>query len=810
MDDRPLVKRPTNGTRAADDINFELCIPRRALFAGLGLLAGSMIAGIPVPALAVGAPGTITIGSVTRYPDYVGMRDWIGYWAYSHQMRSNSGEVMYCCDPTLGTPWAGQVLRNPYSGGKVLDYLVYYGYGGPGNNGSLYGQTDPNVMEAITQMAIWHCLGKISSTGVTHTRKWNQAGVDTWHWAENGVAADPNGPYVGCAHIYDPDPGTGTQRVIGLSAYGDVVVTKTSSNQGISNSLGASFNGLKYNLYDGGSWADSEAPSHLIRQVTLNSSGKGTFQGVPAGTYRLREDPNMGSSGYSWNSGWVSVTVRAGQTTYCNVSDDPIVHVRFWVVDLAGNATQVYSCGATYGSTFTSSSSEVANANNAAKSRYPSDYNLLRKWYTDKNTTAGFSSIKLTTAYTDLYARLPVTVSFVIIDGTGTSYTVHSQKVSYRTYLSKSHGMFGTADGNVSSRWPSIPIGNVTRWYLDTGITNPFTDRTLTGNITLYGRLPATVHFIYVKADGSTSEVHNYTVISGTTVRSSDQGFKDADSKLKETLGVESLDYVARWYTSKAGTSKFSSQRVLQNLYVYARPQYGSVVYYVDGTSSSNIVVLPDGSRAIYNNIPLGTRITVRDEVTQAARRPNCTPGLTAWYTDPSDPAISSDSLPDGVAAAGATRAGLLARAGTLFRRAATTRAAAGYSKFTSAVLTQPIVRLYGVNRATITFELTDDSVVPREDVTYRTGPSESMPIADTSTPGPKVVRVDCATALPSRESAFEPQEGGRWRTLSPYFWYDSPAGDGSAFTMTSVSQDTTLYLRWEYRTTDGIVDRRG
>lgn len=806
MAEKKELLRQEDPEGARGERDERLCVSRRALFAGLGLLAGSAVAGIPVPALAVGRPDTISIGSLWQYADYVGMRDWVGYWIYSHQMRSTNGQVMYCCDPALGTPWAGQVFRSPYSGGKVLDYLVYYGYGGPGNNGSLYGQTDPNVMEAITQTAIWHCLGKISSTGVTHTRKWNQAGVDTWHWAENGVAADPNGPYVGCAHIYQPDAGTGVQRVIGLSPNGDISLTKASTNQSISNQVGASFSGLKYNLYSGGDWPASEAGSHYLRQVTLNSSGKGGFTNVSAGSYWIREDSDMGNSGYQWNQEWVSVTVRAGQTTYVNVKDTPLVFVRFWVVDLVGNATQVHSCRAALGSTFDTSNPEVANANNAAKSRYPSDYNLLRKWYTNRDTTTAFSSVRLTSAYTDLYARVPVTVTFVIVDGSGSSHTVYTQKVPYRTNLTRQHAAFGSADSSVSRRWPNIQISRVARWYWDANITNEFTSSTLTGNITLYGRLPATVHFVYQAADGSLTEVHQYSVVSGTTVRSSDAGFSDADRALSERLSLETLEYVPRWYTSQSFTTKFTSQRVIADLYVYAQPSYGAVIYFVDGTTRDDIVVMPDGSRAIFTGLPLGQRVTIDPAITEAARKPGCTPGLAAWYTNPDDPAVAADDLPEGVSPASS-------RSMSIFRRAirkARATVPAGSSKFESGILTVPELDLYAVNRATIHYELTDDSVVPRTDVTYRQTPSEGAPEGDVSLPPDRVVRTEELVSLPSRSVVYEPQGESRWRTLEPRFWHGESDGSDSTFTVTTVDEDTTLYLEWVYLTADGIVEHRG
>ena len=321
-----------------------------------------------------------------------------------------------------------------------------------------------------------------------------------------------------------------------------------------------------------------------------------------------------------------------------------------------------------------------------------------------------------------------------------------------------------------------------------------------------------TVHFLYSGSDGKPVEVHSYRVRYGATVSSDDPDFSEADSALKSSLGAETLDYADRWWVGdkmKAGTEvRFDEATAAGDIYLWALVKYGEVVFYVDGGGDSN-VVLVSGRRAHWR-LPWGAKVAASinvDAVTEAARAPRCTPGLTAWYTDPTDPAVADDDLPAGVSTASGTGKATMRAASARVRKAAV---AAGSSKWDPEgyILTSERLELYGVNRATLSFGYADGSEKPREGVVYRARPSESADVSDVSLPSPIVGRVGRSRALPARNRSFEPYAGS-WRTFEPDAWHASPAADDPAAVAAVPNEDGERYILWRYTTADGIVDER-
>lgn len=808
--------RRERAEEASKDPLLSVCVSRRAAFAGLGLLAGGLSLGLPEEALAGEEAGSLMSPLAARALSRVSSFDDVP----AQTISINPLKTLLCYATNVSTSGSlrfGRRLPGLWGDPRRVD-RVLADVSGPGTS-SVPGSFScrfPNCgVDGLNEpVDMLLDLGGVSRTWIPDIEGQNTATLSVLDSYSDPAVSDPslatdNDLLCVGGGVYSGD------YYWGVSSTVRIRIVRAGTNELADGTLLFLMRDLDIWRSRSADWPEGfdflsgvQAGGYVTYDTKVNATGTSFHTGV-------MDTPDDTDSQGRWAAiivgpdfsfRWSGEDCSSG--LFAQLAHAEPLSVSFVVVDLAGNQTKVYSEKIVWGTSLTTSHRSFGTADAEVSRRWPGiSLGDVTRWHTDASVTSRFTS-KTMTGNLTLYARLPPTLTFVVLDGSGGSHTVHSQAIPYRTDLTTSHGAFSSADAEVSKRWPGTPIGDVTRWYTDTSVSNRFSRQTMTGNLTLYARLPATVHFVYVKVDGGASEVHSYKVTSGTTVRSSDAGFSAADSKLKAELGVETLDYTSRWHTAKAGGSKFTSQRVLQDLWVYARPRYGAVAYYVDGTAESDIVVLPDGSKALYPNVPLGTRIEVKAEVTEAARRPNCTPGLTAWYTDPDDPAISSDALPSGVGALCVKRAGLMSRAGAVLRRAVE-RAAPGYSRFTSAILTKPLLALYGVNRATITFALTDDSVTPRGDVTYRTGPSESMAAGDVSVPGVKVARVDRATPLPSRDTVFEPQEGGRWRTLSPYFWWKDSAGTDGTITMATIERDTTLYLRWRYRTTDGIVDRR-
>ena len=192
-------------------------------------------------------------------------------------------------------------------------------------------------------------------------------------------------------------------------------------------------------------------------------------------------------------------------------------------------------------------------------------------------------------------------------------------------------------------------------------------------------------------------------------------------------------------------------------------PKTATVRFYVDG-----------GTEPIHidSGIPLSYSYTPQDfgvrYANGAARKPNCTPGLDAWYTDK-----------------------------------ALTR------KWAGSVLTGDL-NLYARNVATVTYALTAASALS-DDLPLRKKMDESSPLLD--------VAKDILP--PSREANWGSKialkdplvkivyyhDGERWRTLRwrEGGWYANAAGTGSQQSALPVSQDATIYSEWSRSTYDGI-----
>ena len=316
--------------------------------------------------------------------------------------------------------------------------------------------------------------------------------------------------------------------------------------------------------------------------------------------------------------------------------------------------------------------------------------------------------------------------------------------------------------------WPSTDYATASK-------AAKYTGQTIAGDLSLYARNYATLRTSLVDPveNGAQSALSSKVYAYGTRVTlSSDAWVRSQLSGAQATAGLPSGAQVEGWWTSSSCSgAKATSVTMSSDHTIWCAAISAEVRYFVD-TATTPILTEPYYVGATYR---------VNERATSLARRPNCTPGLAAWYTDPNDRALTADEPGEG-----------------------------GQSRFTSGRLPSGGLDLYGVNRGTITFELTGDSERLDPDGPYREGPGDDYPSADTDLPDPQIARVDRPTRLPSMDPVFEPIGDGRWRTITPSHWHRDAGGGDTPLSCTSISRDTTLYLRWEYRTADGIVDRRG
>lgn len=245
-------------------------------------------------------------------------------------------------------------------------------------------------------------------------------------------------------------------------------------------------------------------------------------------------------------------------------------------------------------------------------------------------------------------------------------------------------------------------------------------------------------------------------------------GYGEGDMKLtpgtywvKETRAPKGFNLDTGVY--KVSVTADQRTRV-NNGNVYEPPKTVAVRFYVDGdTTPINI----DADR------PLGSSYTLNNpgliKATLLAEKPNCTPGLNAWYTD----------------------------------KALT-------KKYSGSTLTADL-NLYARNVATLTY-----AVSPASKLTANLEVSATM---SDDAPTLDLYRDILPTAREanwgSTVSLVEPKysklyhfDGERWRTLrrSDTGWHDNPAATGSPKTTQKIQQDTTVYTDWAISTYDGIV----
>ena len=373
-------------------------------------------------------------------------------------------------------------------------------------------------------------------------------------------------------------------------------------------------------------------------------------------------------------------------------------------------------------------------------------------------------------------------VSFYVVDVDGTCHLVHKAVLASGSSVAAGAPCVADADASARREYPD-DFEFLRRWYRDVATLTELGTLTLAGDVSLFARRPGAIHFLWLASDGSTwTEVHSAKAPWLSTVSPSDGSFAEADARLARALDVEVMDYVDRWYSGKgASDGKFTSAEVRGEVYVYARPSWGTVTHYVDGTGPESVVRMPDGSRATFGPFAWGHRYAVDASVTEAARAAGCTPGLAAWYADASDPMVASDELPQ-----------------------------AQTPPTADLLITQASTALYATNRLTLSFALAEGSVEPAEEPELHEAADASSPAPDVALPQAAVVRRLRSRQLAGYGQAYAPAEGGRWRTLRSRAWYADAAATGTPSLTLRPSRDQTLYALWRWNTADGVVDDRG
>ena len=255
----------------------------------------------PQPALAA-APDSITVASVDPYPN--GLMDGGGFT--SHRYTDPNGNVLYCADADAGTPVVGQTFTGRKEADTVLDYILWHGYGGTGDEG---------WSQAATQVAIWEHLYVIGDG--LNTEGWQrqkQAWPEGKRLYDEAVAnASPSGSYVGTGWIYG-EASKACQRVVGQTVRtGSLAIEKASANPSLSDGNAAySLEGAVLGVYS------DAACTNEVTRLTTDASGQSSADGLALGTYWVREisAPHgyaLSSEVYEATVGVTGVTVHVGE-----------------------------------------------------------------------------------------------------------------------------------------------------------------------------------------------------------------------------------------------------------------------------------------------------------------------------------------------------------------------------------------------------------------------------------------------------------------------------------------------------------------
>lgn len=287
--------------------------PRGTARRALALLLASVLiitqvtAYLPSPALA-DTPDSLTVGSVTAYPP--GIMD--GDGGTAHMMTAPDGTVIYCADGMAGTPHAGETFYGAVPGGLVLDYILWFGYGGSGDTGAW--------SQAATQIAIWEHMYQ-TGNGLNYSgyHRYKQAWPEGKRLYDAAVAnASAEGPYAGTSWIYG-EASVARQRIIAQTVKnGGIELQKTSANPTLTDGNPSySLEGAVYGIYR------DETCEQLVDTMTTDASGHATYSPLELGTYWLKEtEPPRG---FARDGGTYRVEVNgAGANTRVDVVDQPL------------------------------------------------------------------------------------------------------------------------------------------------------------------------------------------------------------------------------------------------------------------------------------------------------------------------------------------------------------------------------------------------------------------------------------------------------------------------------------------------------
>ena len=294
------------------------------------------------------APDTITVTGYSAFSNSSGM------WNSSvqaHYATDENGNALYCGNFNLHYPGEGTVIGRSHAGGLTLDYILYYGYGGAGYTGSLYGYSGEDA-RAITQIAVW-CVtngrnGENSNFGIgrgyANTTNVPRAVQGQQFYDDAVASANGSGPYAGTSWVYDNGS---DQPLIGqVVRLGHLNLHKESSDPaGTSGNPNYSLAGATYGVY-----SDAGCTSR-VATLTTGADGWTNTVDLYSGTYYVREDG--ASTGFAVCTDTHTVTVTVGQTVTANCTEQMVPgHVSLKKTSANPSLTEGNGCYSLAGATY--------------------------------------------------------------------------------------------------------------------------------------------------------------------------------------------------------------------------------------------------------------------------------------------------------------------------------------------------------------------------------------------------------------------------------------------------------------------------
>ncbi len=305
----------------------------RAALMALTLVLTNVLAALgyaPGPAEAAG-PSSMTIDRVfpikDEYPD-------TELWSHLYAFEVTGGDAYegraYCGSMQMDTPGAGTVYEGGApAGNATLDYVLYHGWGGPGDDHPS-GVSEGRWLMAST-FAVWYAMP--DSPQNSHERVLEEVGkLESYYpeaaeafWALVGAAqtyaeSGAGGPEAGCAVVWPSTDGANQNMVTCSKPQGTIELWKGSANPALSEGNNAySLANAVYGIY-----TSAECPAGArVGELSTDPWGHAISVPLDLGTYWLKEE--IPPAGFASDETIHKVEVgNPGVATRVDVKDWPV------------------------------------------------------------------------------------------------------------------------------------------------------------------------------------------------------------------------------------------------------------------------------------------------------------------------------------------------------------------------------------------------------------------------------------------------------------------------------------------------------